>query len=436
MSLRWKIALAMAAIVSVATVALGAASYQSARDRLLAEVDESLVEVQRAILDRRLGPDTQLPERGPLSELAAQIVGRDGEVRQTTFPEPIEVELDELALIGRAGASTFRTVDTSEGEYRVRSIGLQSRLVQVGRPLAETNRVLAALRNRTLLLVAFVALGAMLAGLWIANRVTASLRRLTTAAERVETTGSLDVRVHERGDDEVGRLSAAFDRMLDALARSREQQRRLVQDAGHELRTPLTSLRTNLDTLRRFPDLSADQRDAIVADLHAETEELTTLVDEVVTAASGESSDEPARSFDLAVVALELAARFERRFERRIDVRVEPSSVVGQRSGVARAISCLLDNACKFDTTGGPIEVVVRDGVVSVSDRGPGIPEGEHDRVFERFHRSDEARAMPGSGLGLSIVREVARRHGGDAFAVDRDGGGATVGFRLPSASG
>ena len=219
--------------------------------------------------------------------------------------------------------------------------------------------------------------------------------------------------------------------MLVALARSKQEQHRLVQDAGHELRTPLTSLRTNIDTMQRFPNLSDHDRDEIISDLHAETEELTELVNEIIAVASGESSEEPVESFDLAVVVSDVAARYERRTGRTIQIETTSSMVMAQRSSVQRAVSCLLDNARKFDTTGGPIEVVVVDGAVTVSDRGTGIPDADLARIFDRFYRSDEARTMAGSGLGLSIVREVAERHGGTAWAANRRDGGATVGFRL-----
>jgi two-component system sensor histidine kinase MprB len=98
---------------------------------------------------------------------------------------------------------------------------------------------------------------------------------------------------------------------------------------------------------------------------------------------------------------------------------------------VQRAVSCLIDNADKFDPSGGPIEVHVAGTTLWVADRGPGIPDDELPLVFERFHRAEAARSLPGSGLGLSIVREVALRHGGEAFARHRDGGGAEVGFTL-----
>jgi two-component system sensor histidine kinase MprB len=93
----------------------------------------------------------------------------------------------------------------------------------------------------------------------------------------------------------------------------------------------------------------------------------------------------------------------------------------------------LVDNAAKFAGAAGPIELVVRGARVEVRDRGPGIAPDDLPKVFDRFHRSDAARALPGSGLGLSIVRDVAERHGGTVFAAARDGGGAVVGFELPA---
>jgi len=425
MSLRWKIALALAAIAAVTAIVFGSLSYRSTRDRLLDEIDRSLVAADIRALSR-----DRLPDRGPLSGLDAQFVGPSGDIIASTFPEPIPVGDADLALIGER-KDRFATLSTNTDTYRVRTIGMERGAVQVGRSLEETNRVLASLRARTVVIASLVTALAVVVGLWVAGRVTASLRRLTDAAELVESTGRLDIEVGADGDDEVGRLGVAFDRMLAALARSKDDQRRLVEDAGHELRTPLTSLRTNLDALRRYPDMPEDDRDAILADLHAETRELSTLVDEVVAVASGGPADEPMSSFDLADVVGELVERFERRSNRAFVVTAEPSRVVAQRSGVQRAVSCLLDNATKFDPSEAPIEVDVHDGQVTVADRGSGIPDPDLSNVFDRFHRSDDARTLPGSGLGLSIVREVARRHGGDAFATNRPDGGAEVGFRL-----
>ena len=432
MSLRWKIALALATITLIATASIGVASYRASRAALYESVDDSIVQVVSELGRGRRGG---LPRRGPLSGFEAQVLSESGAVLETTFASPAPVSTDAAELAGRAGTSVLETVDVDGRSYRVQTIGTEGGAVQVARPLDEAERVLLQLRNRTILITAAVAAVAALVGLWLAGRVTASLRRLTAAAEHVGTTGRLDTSVGGDGvgasPDEVGRLTLAFDRMLVALARSQEQQRRLVQDAGHELRTPLTSLRTNIDTLRRHPELGGGDRADIVADLQAEAEELTHLVDEIVTVASGDVVDEPRASVDLVELATDVAVRAERRSGRRVSVSGDVAIVVAQRAAVQRAISCLVDNAIKFDHGDGEIEVTVSGTTVTVADRGPGIPDDELPLVFDRFHRAESARSAPGSGLGLAIVRAVAQRHGGDAFAANRDGGGAAVGFRL-----
>jgi two-component system sensor histidine kinase MprB len=98
-------------------------------------------------------------------------------------------------------------------------------------------------------------------------------------------------------------------------------------------------------------------------------------------------------------------------------------------------VSNLLDNAAKFDASDAAVDVEVSLGAVSVSDHGPGIPADELDHIFERFHRTAETQSLPGSGLGLSIVREVVERNGGSVRAANRAGGGAVIGFRLPLAA-
>jgi two-component system sensor histidine kinase MprB len=432
-SLRWKIALALAGLTFVASAVVGIAVYRVTKDRLLTEIDRSLADVNPR---PGRGPFEfdQLGDRGPLRGFEAQLVLTDGTVAETTFESAVSSNdlVDAAASVaGRPGISTYDTVAVNGDDYRVRTVGIPRGSFQVARSLDETQRILRGLRARTIALALIVAGIAAAVGVLIANSVTGPLRRLTAAAEHVGTTGRLDAPVGTAGDDEVGRLSSAFDRMLVALASSREQQRRLVQDAGHELRTPLTSIRTNLDVMRRHPDLSATDREAVVADIHAEVEQLTELVDEIVAVSVGDIVDEPREPLDLADLATDVAARYQRRSGRDIVVVAETTPVVAQRAAVQRALSCLLDNATKFDPSGAPIEVSVRDRGIAVADRGMGIPDKELALVFERFHRAEEARTMPGSGLGLSIVRDVAERHGGSVFARNRDGGGAVIGFRL-----
>jgi len=262
---------------------------------------------------------------------------------------------------------------------------------------------------------------------------------LTMAAEDVARTRRLGIQVPVTGYDEVGRLGRAFDRMLGRLAQSEEDQRRLVQDAGHELRTPLTSLRTNISLLRRIDELPLSTREELVADLGQEARELTDLVNELVDLAAGQSDTEPPQRVDLADIAEEVAGVVRRRSGRDIVVRVSGDTTTDGRPGsLQRAVSNLVENAAKFDREGkGPIEISVtgpaRPGTVRVEvlDRGPGISEDDLTRVFDRFYRAADARSLPGSGLGLSIVREVALSHGGTPYAHRRAGGGSVIGFTV-----
>jgi two-component system sensor histidine kinase MprB len=431
-SLRLRIALALAVLAALATTAVGVASYRTTRERLYDEVDRSLTEVVTLLPRNSRGEISGLPVRGPLALYEAQVIGPDGTVRLTTFPVPVPADDAARSVIGQPRSMERSTVSVDGDPYRVSSLGLPNGAVQIARPLAETQRVLASLRARTFLIVVLVAAVAALVGWLVAGRATASLRRLTKAAETVGATGRLDVDVPAEGGDEVGRLGSAFASMLDALDRSRAEQRRLVQDAGHELRTPLTSLRTNLSVLRRHPDLPAEQRAQVLDDLHAVTEQLVGLVEEIVAAATGDLDDEPRVRTSLGALVEEVVERHRRRTARTITCAADESTVEVQVAAVQRAVSNLLDNALKFDTSGGPIEVRVVEGRVDVADRGPGIPAADGDLIFARFHRSAEARTLPGSGLGLAIVREMAIRHGGTVHAEDRPDGGALVGFTLP----
>ena len=271
----------------------------------------------------------------------------------------------------------------------------------------------------------------------VTGRMTRPLRRLTEAAATVEETGRLDIDLPaRRSRDEVGRLSDAFSRMIAALSRSRADQARLVQDAGHELRTPLTSIRTNLDVLDRYAELDESDRREMVAAMRAEVDELTALVNEIVQAASGEIEDVAPERVALGPVVTAVADRVAQRTGREVLVEADDSVVDARVDPLRRAVSNLLDNAAKFDGTGGHIDVRVAQGVITVSDRGPGIPMEERSRVFDRFHRTEAARSLPGSGLGLAIVAEVARANGGDVSISDRVGGGTEVSLRLQPATG
>jgi two-component system sensor histidine kinase MprB len=430
MSLRWKIALALAGVALVATTAVGIVSYRTTAGRLIDEVDRSIEQaVPQVSIAGRSG---RVPAPGLLDVYWVRVLSDDAHIVATSFEKRVPVgDVDGVFDEPRAYQRSTESVDGEQ--FRVHTIGVRGGAVQVARSLDEVDRVLDDLRRRTVLMVVVVSMAAAALGWVIASGVAAPLRRLTKAAEDVGASGELDVQVEAHGSDEVGRLTVAFADMLDALSRSRVAQQRLVDDAGHELRTPLTSLRTNLSVLRRHDGLSDDTRANILVDLDDEVTELTALVNELVAVAGGDRAGEAPRPVDLEPVVRDVAARVGRRRDREIVVRVTSSATVSvDPSGLDRAITNLVDNACKFDVSSGPIEVVVDGGEVRVLDRGPGIADDDAEHIFDRFYRSDSARTLPGSGLGLAIVAEMADRNDGSVFAEAREGGGAEVGFRLP----
>lgn len=436
MSIRLRITALLGLLVALAAVTVGVATYRATSDRVVAELDFSLTTVTRPFFEARPGAPRSLPVRTPLIMYEAQILDDAGRIFATTFTPPMPPTALGIGVANQPGRVVWETVDVAGNEFRVRTVGVTGGAIQVARPFDETARVLQGVRYQILLIVLFTTVIASVLGWWISGPITASLRRLTAAMETVSESGELGVEVPSGGAREVDRLAGAFTSMLAALSRSRQEQRRLVEDTGHELRTPLTSLRTNLNLLRRHHDLPESERQEILEDLVSETEQLVALVEEIVVAATGDNIAEESETFVLIEQVAPLVDRAARRSGRPVVLRyTEPQRIVtvsAQPDAVARAVSNLIDNALKFDPGSDPIEVWVDGGHLEVRDRGPGIPPGGAEMIFERFYRAPEARSLDGSGLGLSIVREVARRSGGEVHAANRPGGGAAVGFSLP----
>ena len=432
-SLRLRIAVTLALVALVATSAVGAIGYRSTSSRLVNEVDQSIVESTALLTVQARTGQIRLPSGGPFSIYEFRVFDTAGSVTQSTFTEKIDVDGRALAVAGRPRTTDRTTMRLGSERIRVHTIGISGGAIQIARSLEETDRVLKDVRTRTIALVLLVSLLAAVIGWMLATSVAAPLRRLTRAAEHVRESGDLDVSLPAAGRDEVGRLGSAFQSMLAALQRSRDEQQRLVQDAGHELRTPLTSLRTNLSVMRRHPNMDAAMHSTIMDDLDGEISELTELVNELVAVASGELADQAPEHLDLGDLAASVAARVARRRERTVNVdRSGAGQVYAPPAAIDRAVANLIQNAAKFDQSGSDIDVVIVGGTLTVLDRGPGISDQDLALVFERFHRADAARSMPGSGLGLAIVREIVEKHGGTVSAAQRPGGGAEVGFDLP----
>jgi two-component system sensor histidine kinase MprB len=273
-------------------------------------------------------------------------------------------------------------------------------------------------------------------GVVVSQGTLMPVRRLTDVVEEVGRTRDLSRRVAGESPDELGRLAASFNSMLSALEVSLRQQRQLVADASHELRTPLTSLRTNLELLARGQPTDPEERQQVLVELVGQIERLSTLVGDLIDLARDEEATLPIEDVRLDEVVGEAINDMRGRYPQvRFDAVLEETTVRGVRPRIARAVTNLLDNAGKWSPASGVVEVTVHEGEVSVRDHGPGVAPEDAARVFDRFWRASNARALPGSGLGLSIVKDVAESHGGSVTLEQATGGGARFRLRLASTS-
>jgi two-component system, OmpR family, sensor histidine kinase MprB len=384
-----------------------------------------------------VGGRLALPPPGPgRAPAVAQVIGANGSVITEPGSFQIPISSEDRSLAESGGEPRLEDVDSNEGELRVLTQPLATgAALQVARSLEDTNNTLSTL----VVILAVVSAGgialAAALGPVVARTALAPAGDVSDAAEEVARTHDLTRRIEVRGSDELGRLSASFNQMMEALEQSETAQRRLVVDASHELRTPLTTLRTDIETLGRKEQLPPAERDRLVADVTGELEELTELVADVVELARLPRVDGGLEREDVALdeLARDAVERAERRARGlRFEQRISPSLAHGDRQRLGRAISNMLDNACKWSPPGGTLEIEVADGRVAVRDHGPGFAAEDLPRVFGRFWRSDDARGKPGSGLGLAIVQRVAEEHGGVARAANADGGGAVVSMELP----
>ncbi|MFC9330957.1 ATP-binding protein [Kitasatospora sp. NPDC057015] len=283
--------------------------------------------------------------------------------------------------------------------------------------------------------------GAGFTGRLIARSALKPVDDLTDVVEHIARTEEVGTTIPVSGNDEIARLSTSFNSMSTALANSRDRQTRLIADAGHELRTPLTSLRTNVDLLIRSNDtgrpLPEATRTKLLGNMKAQMQELTLLIGDLLQLSR---PDSPKPGQNVAVVALhEIAGRAVDRARLRgpglvFELDIAPWYVHGDGAALERAVINLLDNAVKYSPPGGVVEVRLHEGLLTVRDHGPGIPQDELQYVFDRFWRSPSSRQLPGSGLGLSIVAQSVRDAGGEvSLGPARDGGpGAQATVRLP----
>jgi two-component system sensor histidine kinase MprB len=434
----------MAVGVAVAFVAIGA--FVTVRLQMQRSLDSSLLERAKAVAATVQevevgGTDYKVPSwLLGASDVRLFAVLDGGVVWSADRGGSPAFGAPEFAVAAGDRESAVRTITYGNGRFRVASwptVGADGRAIVLMQSLSPQDSVLKRLGLVMLLLGGAGVIGAGLAGWAVARNGLRPVRNLTLAAEDIARTEDLRP-IEVGGNDEIARLATAFNQMLTSLAASRDRQRQLVADAGHELRTPLTSLRTNLDLLAQIDagdsgTMPPGARRELLDDVEAQIEELTTLIGDLVELAREEELTHVVEPVDLAEVVSRAVARVRRRApEVTFAVDTDEWWVTGEANALERAVLNVLDNAAKWSPINGTVTVTLSGGLLRVEDEGPGIAAEDLPHVFDRFYRSTESRAMPGSGLGLSIVRQIAVRHSGRIEAGRASSGGALFTLRLP----
>lgn len=447
-SLRDRLAVLVAAAVASAVALTGVAAWLITRVTVFNQLDSELVDVAAVTanwvavdIEGMGGLDTNALKAANVTVMLVRADSRVSTLPGATVSLVPGVE--ELSVARRQQGSSARTGAASNGEpYRIVAVplkaGTERYALVLGRPLQATNNILATLAW-SLAIFGFLGVGVSSAiGFVIARAAIRPMRRLTEAVTHVTDTNELDPIVIE-GTGELADLGRSFNTMLSSLQSSRERQHRLIADAGHELRTPLTSLRTNVELLvadERSRMLPEGARTDILRDIAAQFGEFTTLVGDLVHLSREDVVEPHPEPIDLRDVVHSAIARAKRRGPSlSFDVELNPLYLVGEPDSLERAITNLLDNAVKFSPQDGTVHVLLEGDRLRISDQGPGIPDDELPHVFDRFWRSPSARNTPGSGLGLSIVAQTIKAHGGWVKAGRSAEGGAEFIIRLPGRS-
>ena len=467
---RGRLALSIAAIVIVAFVGAFLAVYRGTGSALRGRIESDL-RAEAAALEARLAsaPASGAPIRRVAREfVAAQpfgpsarlvIVTIDGAGTVTNQPELVRaapepesenhsVRRFEAAearklLSPAPGYSSIELVDAGDVRLLTRRLAAPGRpgvTISVGEPLEPVERAQSEVA-RVFLIAGAITLALALGAVYlVAARAAAPLRRMARIATEVDA-GDLRLRIGSDGPhDEVRTLAEAFDHMLDRLEDAFARQRQFVSDASHELRTPLTAIRGQIEVLAAEESPSAARVRSVAVTTGREIARMQRLADDLLALArldeDGVSRREPIVVERFLTELCEGGGVAE---DRRLELGLRaPGTLLGDPDRVAQLVRNLLANATEHTAAGGRIRLAALERgdrlELTVDDDGPGIPEDEHERVFDRFHRIDHGRAggSGGSGLGLAISHAIVEAHGGRISAAESPLGGARIAVELP----
>lgn len=432
-SIRRTLLFALVAAVATVTLATALVVYRQARREIDQVFDYHLRQIALSLRDRVPAPDASGDGGG--FDFAIQVWSSDG-VR--LYASRLDTGLPEIAELG------FATVPTRGGDWRVYSIELAGLVVQVAQPLRIRDRAAVAAAVHTLAPVLFV-LPLLALLVWrIVGRALAPLERLAGAVG-ARSPAALEAIPETGAPEEALPLVRSLNGLLSRLGEALATQRAFVADAAHELRTPLAALGLQVQLVERAA--GPEERRAALADLSAGIARATRVVQQLLTLARQEPEAAAAGGGEAVrlgeLVAQSVADHALLAESRGVDLGAPEAAgdavATGDAASLRALLDALVDNAVRYTPRGGRVDVSSGlDGgrpFLAVADDGPGIPAAERERVFDRFYRLP-ATAEPGSGLGLAVVRAIARRHGATVALGDTPGGGLTVRVLFPAPHG
>ncbi len=467
MSIRARIAILSALLTAVILAAIGAGVYFTLQRSLNQEVDSRLTGVVYGVarntpievtLTGQLA-GVNIPDLDPFASpgLYVQVTRSDGSgfKNSTSHPTSDFMPLPQGVLKQNMnGNFQFYTTDFHDVPVRVLSAPLIYQptnqvigTVQAVQPLTSTLKTMRTLRLLFLAGLGFGLLAAAVGAYILSGRSLRPLSRITHTARGIGLSRDLSDRIElPRTGDEVQDLAETFNAMMNRLDDAFTAERRFVSDASHELRTPLTALRGNAEILLRqveAGDTNRDEAVEILTDIRDESERMGRLVENLLTLARADVGWRP----ELGLVPLDQVASDASRIAHRIAGKHEFAfeiqdelDVIGNADQLKQLMLILLDNAFTYtpDASKVSLSVAGEDGVarIVVTDTGPGIPESQLTRIFDRFYRGDAARdkRAAGAGLGLPIARWIVECHNGKIEATSKLGEGTAITVTLPRA--
>ena len=293
----------------------------------------------------------------------------------------------------------------------------------------------------SLVVLPLLVLAAVVGGYLIARRMLRPIQQLSESAAQIHRGGDLKLRIEVgKGDDEVHRLARSFNQMFERLDHAFQTEQQFTSDASHELRTPMSVIMAQCELSLEEPQSAAEYVEALEV-IQRQGRKMTKLINDMLDFTRLEMHAEryPLEATDLSGLTESICADMALIRDQDIALawEVEPDIAVrGNRDLLSRMLTNLISNAYRYGKPGGHIRVSLgRTGggiELAVADDGIGIAPEEQEKIFRRFYQSDSSRSGAGTGLGLSMVQEIARFHGGEIRLESAPGQGSTFTFFLP----